>query len=131
MSKIDWKRKEKYLDVFNYYKELINLRKKHRIFKLNNAEEIRENIKFLNFGREINDRNVVAYIANGKNVNDDLGKIVVIFNGNKRPIEVKLDYYKFKVILDKDKIDENGLYNIEGNVIKIDSISAMILSYIE
>lgn len=131
VNKIDWQRKEKYLDVFNYYKELINLRKKHRIFKLNNAEEIRENIKFLNFGREINDRNVVAYIANGKNVNDDLGKIAVIFNGNKKPIEIKLDHYKFKVILDKDKIDENGLYNIEGNVIEIDSISAMILSYIE
>lgn len=131
VNKIDWGRKEKYIDIFNYYKGLINLRKNHEIFKLNKAEEIRENIKFLKFGKEIKDRNVVAYIANGNNINDTLGKIVVIFNGNKKPIEIKLNHDKFKVILNGDEIKESGLYNIEESTIKVDEVSALILSYIE
>ncbi|WP_066896019.1 type I pullulanase [Clostridium nigeriense] len=128
VNKFDWCRKEKYIDVFNYYKKLIELRKNHRIFKMNTAKEINENISFLNLDNNL--KNVVAYVANGNKVNDSLGKIAVIFNGNKHSIDIDLNHNKFIAVLDGKDINENGLYEIESSLVKVKPISALILKYI-
>ena len=129
VNKFDWSRKEKYKDVFEYYKSLINLRKSHRVFKMKTSKEIKENIEFFKKGDNFKENNIVAYKIKGNNLKDSIGNIAVIFNGNKDEVEVKLDHDAFKVILDKDNILEEGLYNINSNVVKISRYSAMILKY--
>ena len=130
VNKFNWENKARYLEVFNYYKGLIYLRKKHKLFRMNSSKEINENIHFLNKGVNFNDNNVVAYIAEGDKVNDSLGKIAVIFNGNKYDVEINLDHNKFKVVLDDTNINEDGVYNIENSKIIVKSTSALILKYI-
>ena len=130
VNKFEWSRKEKYIDIFEYYKKLIKLRKNHRVFKMNSSKDIEKNIVFLKIGENFMEKNIVGYISYGNEVGDSLGKIVVIFNSNKYPVEVTLNHNKFKVILDKNNINEDGLYNIEGNIIKVDSISTMIMKYL-
>lgn len=128
VNKFDWTRKEKYIDVFNYYKNLIELRKKHKIFRLDTAKEINDNINFLDLKDNL--KNVVAYVANGENINDSLGKILVIFNGNKKIVELKLNHDKFSVVLDGNNINDEGLYRVNSNLIKVEPISALILRYL-
>lgn len=128
VNKFYWSRKEKYIDIFNYYKKLINLRKNHKIFKMNSAKDINDNIEFLNF--EENLKNIVAYIAYGDRINDSLGKIAVIFNGNQHHVEIDLKYNKFIAILDGDDVNEKGLYKIDNNLINIKPLSALIVRYL-
>ncbi|MDV4151475.1 type I pullulanase [Clostridium sp. AL.422] len=129
VNKFNWSKKEKYLYVFNYYKSLIELRKNHKIFKMDSSNDINKNISFLKFGKNFKDENIVGYIAEGDNVNDPLGKIVVIFNGNKHDVEVELEHNRFIVVLDYKDINENGIYKINDSKIKVKGISALILRY--
>ena len=128
VNKFYWSRKEKYIDIFNYYKKLIDLRKNHKIFKMNSTKEINDNIEFLTF--EENLKKIVAYIAYGDRVNDSLGKIAVIFNGNENCIEIDLKHNKFLAILDGYDINEKGIYRINNNIISIKPISALIVRYL-
>lgn len=128
VNKFYWSRKEKYIDIFNYYKKLIDLRKNHKIFKMNSAKDINDNIEFLNF--EENLKNVVAYIAYGDRINDSLGKIAVIFNGNQHHVEIDLKHNQFMAILDGDDINEKGLYKINNSIINIKPLSALIVRYV-
>ena len=128
VNKFYWSRKEKYIDIFNYYKKLVDLRKNHKIFKMNSAKDINDNIEFLNF--EENLKNIVAYIAYGDRINDSLGKIAVIFNGNQDYVEIDLKHNKFIAILDGDDVNEKGLYKINNNLINIKPLSALIVRYL-
>lgn len=130
VNKFRWKRKEKYLEVFKYYKKLIQLRKNHKIFRMDSAKSINENIDFLRFGKNFNESNVVGYVAYGNNVNDSLGKIAVIFNGNKHEVEINLEHNRFTVILDDNDINENGIYEVNSSIVKVKAISALILKYV-
>ncbi len=46
VNQIDWDRKEKYFDVFEYHKKLIQLRKNHLAFRMTTSEQIRNNLNF-------------------------------------------------------------------------------------
>ncbi|MCF0149749.1 MAG: type I pullulanase [Clostridium sp.] len=130
VNKFDWSRKEKYIDIFNYYKKIINLRKNHKIFRMDLFNDINENINFLKEGVNFNQKNIVAYILDGHKFKDSLEKVIVIFNGNKHDVKVKLDHNRFLAILDDTDIDENGIYEINDSVIKVKGISALILKYL-
>ena len=67
INAIDWTLKNKYADQFNYYKELIRLRKTHPAFRMTTAVEIAENIVF----DDINTDNLISYsIINNANGDD-------------------------------------------------------------
>ena len=129
VNKFDWSRKEKYIDIFNYYKKIINLRKNHKIFKMDSFKDINENISFLKFGVNFTEKNIVAYIIEGEKLKDSLKKILVIFNGNKHEVEIKIDHNRFIAILDDTDINENGMYEINDSRIKVKGISTLILKY--
>ena len=46
INEIDWSLKAKNKDVFNYYKDLIALRKSHPAFRIATAEGVREALQF-------------------------------------------------------------------------------------
>lgn len=49
INSIDWSLKEKNLDYYNYFKDLIKLRKTYDVFTLANADSIRKELKFLEY----------------------------------------------------------------------------------
>lgn len=130
VNRIDWSRKKKYKEVFDYYKGLIELRKKYKAFKLDSAKEINDRIRFLEKGINFKEDNIVAYSINCKDLNCDFEELIVILNGNKEEVEIKLDYNRFKVILNKDKINDKGIEEINDYEIKIEGISCAILKKI-
>ncbi len=46
VNKIDWNRKSEYLNLFCYYKGLIELRKSDKVFRLNKASEVNKCVSF-------------------------------------------------------------------------------------
>ena len=44
---MDWERKYRYREVFEYYRGLIALRKAHPAFRMGTADEIRHHLRFL------------------------------------------------------------------------------------
>jgi pullulanase len=123
INEIDWSQKVKYLDVFNYYKSLIALRKNHPAFRMPSTEMISNNLKFLNGGTE----GVVAYTINGKKADDKWKNIVVLFNANKEVKTVDIPKGKWKVILDGEKINEKNPKDFKGAQFIVPAVSAVIL----
>jgi pullulanase len=77
INKIDWSLKTKNIEVVNYVKALIKMRKEHPAFRMNDAKDIVKNLVF--FGEV--PAGMIAFTINGKAVKDKWEKILVVYNG--------------------------------------------------
>lgn len=123
VNQIDWDRKTEYKEVTEYYKQLIELRKKHPAFRISSAESIR---KHLNFCTQYQP-GIVSYCIQGKAVGDVWDLLVVIFNGNAGETIVPLPEGTFRVIANDNEINENGIGEVISSEVIVDGISMMIL----
>lgn len=78
INAIDWSLKSKNKDVFDYVRAMITMRKEHPAFRMTDAKQIAQNIRF----SDDLPGNIIAYTINGSNVNDRWKKIYVAYNGN-------------------------------------------------
>ncbi|WP_252247264.1 type I pullulanase [Clostridium sp. ZBS4] len=125
VNKLDWNRIEKYEDLYNYYKGLINLRSSHKAFRMTKAIDIENNLKFL---QSVNNKdNLIAYTINGKAVGDEWKNIVVIFNSNKESIDITLPSDNWTIVVNKDKAGIESLGKIEGNKVTIEGNTSYVL----
>ena len=123
INEINWSQKVKYKAVFDYYKNLIALRKAHPAFRLPSTEKIAANLQFLSPNTE----GVIAYTLNGKAVGDKWKNIVVIFNANKKMVTVDVPKGKWKIVLDGENINEKKPRDFNGSQYNVPPIGAVIL----
>lgn len=76
INAIDWNLKTQNEPVFNYVKQLIQLRKAHPAFRMVSTAQIKKNIRFLD-----TPAGVIGYAINGAAVKDSWKQIQVWFNG--------------------------------------------------
>ncbi len=62
-NSIKWDRKEKYLEVFDYYKALIALRKSSALFRMSTKEEVNQYLRFWDTG----DYNFINFVLDDEN----------------------------------------------------------------
>ena len=105
INEINWGNKEKYNDLFEYYKTLIKMRKEHPAFRMGYAEAIRKNIKFIDFKMD----NVIGYTINGAAVGDKWKRILVIFNGQKVGKLLDIPKGNWKIISQNHRIMLDGM----------------------
>ncbi len=74
VNAMHYDRKLKYLDVFNYYKDMISLRKDHNLFRLDSRSEINDAFEF----RYEGGNGIIGYVLSGSN--DIYGQIYVVTN---------------------------------------------------
>lgn len=122
VNQIDWERKKTYFDVFDYYRKLIELRKKHPAFRMPGAEQIRNGLSFCTDYQ----MGVVAYCLDGASIKDTWKRIILVFNGNKKEVIIPLPQGTFTIIASGELIDKNGLGLINDKLIA-DGISMTIL----
>lgn len=122
VNRLDWDNMKRYPHVFDYYKNLISLRKNHPAFRLGSADLIRKHLEFMPLGNGI-----VGFILKNHAGGDAWNGIVVILNANKEAVTVDIPQGKFTVVCCDGVIDENGLGEIEGGKVNVDSQSALIL----
>jgi pullulanase len=123
INRLDWNGRFKHPEVFDYYKNLISLRKHHEGFHLGSAELVRKHLEFLPGG----DCLVVYRLKNLKQVGDKWDNIIVILNGNQEKRTVKIPKSRYTIVGDGTVINEDGLYTISTNEIIVPSRSAIIL----
>jgi pullulanase len=124
INQIDWTRKNAYLEIFNYYKALIDLRKKHPAFRMKSAYEIRNHLVFSSDYHP----GVASYVL-VNHANDDAWRtILLVFNGNPNAITFKLmDQIRWRIVAKDLMINPESNEYAEGPEIEVSGISMMIL----
>ena len=123
INQLDWSRKARYKEVFNYYRSLIALRKHHPAFRMPSANMIREHLHFMETG----DPNIIAYQINGNANGDTWRNILLVFNGNTADAKMKIPQGKWRLVSDGRQIDEKSIKAVEGGQVIIPGTSAYIL----
>ena len=126
VNQIDWSRKNEYIDVFEYFQKLIQLRKNHPAFRMTSADAIRRDLSFCAEYKI----GVVSYCLDGKQTGDNWSKIFLIFNGNEEPVELPLPEGRYSVVADGNSINEDGIEHVEDNVV-VEPVSLKILVHAE
>ncbi|MCR5313977.1 MAG: type I pullulanase, partial [Bacteroidaceae bacterium] len=126
VNQIDWTVLHKHPDVFLYYKGLIDLRKKHKAFRMSDAELVRKNLTFLDAPSC-----VIAFCLNGKAVGDVSDYIICIMNSNKTAQQVTIPEGKYSVVCRDGRISTDGLDMIHGGVITVGPQQALIIERIK
>jgi pullulanase len=83
INRLDWTRKKENLAVYNYYRDLIALRKAHPAFRMETAAAARENLKFYEeLGLKV-EPPAIAYLLYGDKAGDSWERILVLVNPEK------------------------------------------------
>lgn len=123
INKLDWKRKSEFKEVFEYYKGLIELRKKHPAFRMTTAAEISRNLSFM----EMPVANMVGYTLKNHAAYDEWEEIVVLFNGNEEMQKVELPTDNWEVVVNGKHAGVQALEVIKGDEVVVEGRSAMVL----
>lgn len=123
VNAIDWNNKIVHADLFNYYKNLIAMRRHHPAFHMGKAEMVRKNLKFL----PVEGKNLIAFELNGAACGDRWSDIIVIFNSRKEPAKVTVPEGKYTVVCRDGEINEAGMGNIYGPEVVVPMQSATII----
>ncbi|WP_411170595.1 type I pullulanase [Clostridium sp. MB05] len=81
INAIFWRDKAKYIDVFNYVKGLINIRKNYREFRLDSRDDINNNIEISFLNGDENAGVIKWHFRNLYNIEKNLNDLIVIYNG--------------------------------------------------
>lgn len=120
VNSIKWSQKEVHKDVYDYYRQLIALRKAHPAFRLRTTEEIVEHLEFM----EIDDPLVVGFWLQNNAGGDEWERIGVIFNGSDQGKRIPVDKGKWHVELADGKFKKT---TFQGSVAEVGAKSALII----
>ena len=124
INAIDWNLKQKNADQFEYYRQLIRLRKEHPAFRMTTAADI---ARHLVFDKE-NRPNMVSYSLKDYANGDSWKEIKLVFNGNTEAVTVNIPKGDWTVVAYDGKIDPDGLGETRGGKTEIPATSAYIIA---
>ncbi|NLZ47951.1 MAG: type I pullulanase [Clostridiales bacterium] len=122
INRMDWYEKANFLDVMEYYKGLIKLRKEHKAFRMYDREQVANHLKFLPGARSC-----VAFILENHANGDTWKDIVVIYNGANHCNSVSIPEGSWNVVVNKNSAGTDIIETIEGSNVAVESTSMMVL----
>jgi pullulanase len=122
INQLDWANKERYPQVFKYYKDLIALRHNHPAFRLGDAHLVRKHLEFLKAPK-----GVVAFRLKDYAGRDDWRNIIVILNANRETATVSIPKGMYTVVCKDGEINEQSTNKIFGRRTTVSPQSALIL----
>lgn len=133
VNQIDWQWKTDNLDVVEYHKGLIALRKAHPAFRMTTTEDVAKHLMFFGEGDKYGDLQmshdqVVGYMIDGHANGDEAGAIIVIHNANTDEVEVRIPEGIWTVLVDKSTAGVEGIRTLEGNTAMVEGISTLVLT---
>ncbi len=124
INAIDWSLKHANRSQFDYYRELIALRKAHPAFRMTDAADVARNIVFDKTTRP----NLISYSIKNHANGDEWNEIKLVFNGSDEPAEVKVPRGEWKVIAADGRIAADGMGTSRGGRLTVAPVSALILA---
>ena len=122
VNSIKWENKGNTIDVYNYYKGLIALRKAHPAFRMTTTEEVQDNLTFL----ETKDEKTVAYTINNSPNGENAESIFVAYNANTEEVVLELPEGKWNVYVNGEKAGTEIIDTV-SETITVSPISAVVL----
>ncbi|HNW44008.1 MAG TPA: type I pullulanase [Elusimicrobiales bacterium] len=105
VNRLDWTRKKKYEEVFNYYRDLLALRKAHPALRMQTAAAVRNNLRFYEELDLPLEEPAIAYILYGDSVADSWSRVAVLINPHKKELKFALPGGEWR-----QGFDAKGLY---------------------
>ena len=122
INRLDWNNLKRYPQVFDYYAGLIALRKAHPAFRMGKAEEVRNNLEFVDAPK-----GVVAFRLKNNAGGDAWQNIYVVLNSQKTPQNVKVAEGSYTKVVANGKVNAEGLGLISGSTLTVAPQSALIV----
>ncbi|MBO9204273.1 MULTISPECIES: type I pullulanase [Niastella] len=123
INELNWDRKTRYKEVFEYYRGLIALRKQHPAFRMPSAEMIRKHLTFINSSQ---DSLLVSYLLTGYANGDKYKNILIILNGNKNAQKLALPPGRWVQVLNEEQYKESGIGAIKMGEVEVAGTSANV-----
>lgn len=128
VNAIDWGNKSRYADLFDYYRNLIALRKAHPAFRMTSAEDIARHVVFDKIDSQ-KTPNLISYSIKDSANGDEWKEIKVVFNGSSEAREVNVPGGKWKIAAADGRISPDGsLGTSKGGHMRVAPYSALILA---
>lgn len=124
INAIDWSLKHANRAQFDYYRELIALRKAHPAFRMTDASEVARNIVF----DKVAQPNLISYSIKNHANGDEWKEIKIVFNGSEEPVEVNVPRADWIVIAEDGRLKSDGLGTSRGGRLTVAPVSALILA---
>ncbi len=125
INAIDWNLKHENSDIYNYYRELIALRKGHPAFRMTTAEDV---ARYLVFDDVKGEPNLISYSLKDYANGDSWKEIKVILNGSDEAKKVKVGRGEWLVIARDGQLKADGMGHVKGGDIVVAPCSALILA---
>ena len=124
INTIPWENKLKYNDLYEYYRQIIQIRHQHKALRLGSAELINKHVEFL----PTENNSLIIYRIYDVNPLDNAKSIIVLLNGSKETIEAAIPQGDYSVLAEDAKADAKGLRQTSTNLINVYPFSATILA---
>ncbi len=119
INQIDWNWKVGNKDVFDYYQNLISLRKAHPGFRMTSGDEVRQHLTFKRV-----ENGLISYQISDHANKDSWKNILVIYNAKEQPVSYTLDgAWQIAVIGDRFDLDQGPM--VDGSV-EVPGISMLV-----
>ena len=124
INAMDWRRKAKYRDVFDYYRGLIAVRRAHPALRLPTAAAIRKHLAFLPMPAP----DMVGFVIAGRANGEKTDALVVIHNARREPVEVALPGRRWAVLVDECRAGARPSRLFTGDHAMVAPQSTLVLS---
>ncbi len=128
INQLVWTNKAEYYDVFEFYRDMVALRKNHPAFRMPTTEMVQKHLSFFDLEHPL----LVGFHI-GNNANGDAWKnIVVFYNADGSRVEADLPEGDWRVVATKYEVNEKGVSTPGFNAtlsgkVNVPSRSIMIL----
>ena len=124
INAIDWSLKNKNASQFEYYRQLIALRKAHPAFRMTTTEDVAKHIVF----DTVESDNLISYSIIDNANGDSWNEIKLVFNGSKEVREIEVKEGVWTIIAQDGKLNAEGLGTSKGGKLTVAPCSALILA---
>lgn len=127
INAIDWSLKHDNAGQFEYYKELIKLRKSHPAFRMTTTADVQKHLKF----DKVSEPNLISYSLVDNANGDEWKEIKLVFNGSDDTREVRVPKGDWIVVAADGRIKADGLGTANGGKMTVAPRSALILGRVK
>ena len=127
VNAIDWSLKQKNAEQFQYYCQLIALRKAHPAFRMTTTEQIAKHLVF----DKVSEPLLISYSLKDNANGDSWREIKVIFNGSSEAKTVKVSKADWIIVAEDGKLNAEGLGTTKGGKLEVAPRSALILARVK
>ena len=124
INTIPWENKEKYADLFEYYQNMIAIRRAHKGFRLGSSELVKEHAEFVPTENE----SLIVYRINNLEGIDTAKSLIVLLNGGNQAQQIEIPEGKYILLAFNGEADVNGLSELEESQAIVAPYSATILA---